>query len=706
MIERKGTAEGAEGRRAILNTDHAGSLRSRRERRGMQSFESGSNTWRKRLTSSTATFLPVSITERITLILLLLLALALRFWGFPDIPYTHDEISALVRVDFPTLGDAISKGVWNIDTHPPGTHAFLWCWTQLFGFGDGAVKAPFILMSVVALFCLYRFAHAWAGGTVALIVIALLATMQYTVMYGQIARPYAMGFFTTALLADQLTRYIGTGRRLSLIVMAIATVLSAYTHHFALMLAAFMCGTGFFLIDRSHRKTYLIAMGVAVACYLPNLPLFFAQLGWKGLDEWLTAPAPDWTVDYLWWIGHCSVLFAGLLALLVLAAVGFRIKHRDASKPLLAIALIWGLLPLVVGYAYSALRSPVLQYSVVLFSFPYLLIGALAGLRHLKFMQGVAVACVASGVSLFTLDNVRQHYTVFNQSKYEAIVRGTEEAEGKGALAIVDLPPEVMEFYRKLWCIAPARAPFVNLRYRAVSVLDSVLRASKASSIFYGQTTQAEPENVAKVQARFPFLIERHDRYEGQTFIFAARPDAGALDDITISQVKTPEALQAEGWEVDAGIPLVNDTTVASYGGLAPERWDFTGYEYGALYDGPVDELARGPNDVIEVRADITSADPASDMSLVVELKDGDSTRFYRASQMSDALRSGNNITLIAAVKLADMPGHGKGLRLRTYLYNPARKKALISSLGLRVREGNPVLYGLFQPIAGNWKYR
>jgi len=304
------------------------------------------------------------------------------------------------------------------------------------------------------------------------------------------------------------------------------------------------------------------------------------------------------------------------------------------------------------------------------------------------------------------LTNVRQHYAVFNHSKYEAIVRGTQEAEVNGALAIVDLPPEVMAFYRKLWCITPSQAPFVNLRFGNALMLDSTLNATKATSIFYGQTTQAEPENVAKVQARFPFLLERHDRYEGQTFVLAARPDGSALDDLGSSRVRTPEVLQGEGWEVDAKIPMINDTTVASYGGLAPRRWDFTGHEYGAVYDGPVYQLAKGPNDVIEVRADFSTLDPASDMSLVVELKKGDITHFYRAAQMTAALSMGSNVSLIAAVKLADIPGHGEGLRLRTYLYNPARKKALVSSLGLRVREGNPVLYGLFQPIDRPWRYR
>lgn len=667
---------------------------------------SGTMTWRERVAESAQQCVPGGMQERIALGILLVLALVLRCWGFPHIPYTHDEISALVRVDFPTLGDAISKGVWNIDTHPPGTHALLWCWTHVFGSSEGAVKLPFILMSVAALFLLYRFAHAWAGAGTAVIVTALLATLQYTVMYGQIARPYAMGLFTTALLADNMTRYLGSGRRSCLAGIAIGAVLSAYTHHFALMLAAIMCATGLFLVTVEQRKGFLIVLGIAAACYLPNLPLFFAQLGWKGLDEWLAPPGPDWILKYAWWIGHCSMLLCGALGLLLVLSGAMRIKHRSISRPVWAIVLLWGLLPLIIGYAYSVLRAPVLQYSVVLFSFPYLVIGALAGLRHVKHTYALGIAGALAIFSVLTLVTDRKHYQLFYQSKYEEIVRGTVEAERSGSLAIVHIPTEVLNFYRDRWNIGENAAPAVNLHLRPASTLDSALGSTTAKTVFYGQTSQAQPENIAKVQMRFPFLVERHDRVEGQLFRFAARPVEQPIDDMQGTSTRTPEALEGKGWEVDAKIPVMTDTTASAYGGVRPKRWDFTGHEYGAVYDGPVYELAKGPNDVIEVRADLHSLDPACDMSLVVELKRGDITHFYRATQLADVLRKGTSAVLIAAVKLSDIPGHGEGLRLRTYLYNPGRKRALVSALSLRTRKGDPVLYGLFEPITGRLEFR
>ncbi len=661
--------------------------------------------WRDQLRATTASVLPGTIAERWTLLGLLLLALVLRFWGFPHIPYTHDEISALVRVDFPTLGDAVRKGIWNIDTHPPATHAFLWCWTQLFGFGDGAVKGPFIVMSVAALFFLYRFAYAWAGPAAALVSTALLATLQYTVMYGQIARPYAMGLFTTALIADQLTRYIATGKRLRLAIMTLGLVLSAYTHHFALMLAAFMYLSGLLLVGSGQRKAFLVAGAVALVCYLPNLPLFFAQLGWKGLDEWLTPPSADWTIRYAWWIAHCSIVFALALGMVIGLAGALRIRHKGSSPQLWTIALVWGLLPLVVGYIYSLLRAPVLQYSVVLFSFPYLLIGMLGGLRHLRDRYAIGLSVALAMISVLSLVTDRKYYELFDQSKYEAIVRGTMEAERTGRLAVIDAPPEVVGFYRKLWCVNPSEAPSVNLRGRPAHALDSLLKATSATAVFYGQTSQALPENIARIQSRFPFMLERHDRVEGQTFVFAARPHGEVVKDIRAQVLRTPEVLTGEGWDVDPKILLVVDTVSSNY--MPRKVWDFTGHEYGAVYDQPIYKLVGGPNDLIEVSTTIERADAACDLGLVVELKDGDRSLFYRSNQLTGALRDADGrITLITTVKLSDIPRHGDGSRLRTYLYNPARRAAMISALRVQVREGDPVLYGLYEPIVGHWTYR
>lgn len=660
--------------------------------------------WRERIRAATASVFPGTHAERWAFVVLLAVAAVLRFWGFPSIPYTHDEISALVRVDYGTLGEAISKGVVGVDTHPPGTHAFLWAWTQLFGFGDGAVKAPFILMSLAAIFFLYRFSYAWAGGPVAVITTALLACFQYTVMYGQIARPYAMGFFTTALLADQLTRYLARSRRAALLLIVLSAVVSAYTHHFALMLAVFMCTTGLALGDDRQRKELVLACAGAALLYAPNLPLFYAQLQWKGLGEWLTAPLPDWLPGYAWWIAHCSIAFAAVLVGALGLALALAIKHRSISWPLLWITVIWGLLPLVIGYAYSVWRAPVLQYSVVLFSFPYLLIGALSGLRWLQPVQGFSLAGVCLTIGTFSLVQDRDHFAVTGTSKYEDTVRGTLAADTLGALAVVDVPDEVMRFYRTLWCITPSQAPYFNLRYRAPGTLDSLLATTTATRIFYGQTTHGDPENVQRIQARFPFLMERKDRAEGQTYLFSSKREDALIEDNALKSLITPQAIGSDAWTFEPSIKLWSDTANAPF--YSQQRWDMTAHEFGILYERPIDTLVASSNDVIEIRADVDRVGPDSDLRLVAEIKDGDSTIFYRLNSVRTLPQGQPQISLFTAVKLADLPGHGKGLNLRAYLHNPEGRMAMVSALSVRVRQGDPVLYGFFAPIQGPWTYR
>ncbi len=624
----------------------------------------------------------------------------LRLWNLPHIPYTHDEISALLRI-YPSLAETVSKGVIALDTHPPGVQVFEWAWTKLFGTGEAAVKLPFIVMSLLALFFLYRFTFAWCGGNVALIVTALLATLQYTVMYGQIARPYAAGLFTTALLADQLTRYLGSGSRRALIGIGAATLLSAYTHHFALMLAAFMLLTYFFLIDATKRKEYLVTCGIAALLYLPNVPIFLKQLGQKGLDEWLSPPTFSWIPDYLWWIAHCSLYFAAAWALLVLGSAALRIRHRGNIGPLWALTLIWGLLPLVIGYAYSVWRAPVLQYSVVLFSFPYLLIGVLAGLRHMRPAWTVPIAFAVAALSVFTLISVRKHYEVFYRSKYEAAVRGILEAsEQDDRLALVELPEEIPGFYFKQWGVDSSTMPYVNLRSRPTRYVDSLLNTASAAEVFYGATAGADPENLARIQQAFPFMAERHDMVEGQSFLFSGMPNGTGLDDLSHVSVVTPEALKGDGWEVDADLPSSRDT-LGAYGS-APKGWDLAGREFGAVFERSVFELSSGDNDILEARMDVMNAAPGSELKLVMELKEGDRSTFYRTS--GDGPAHGRSM-LFTAIPLSDLPEHGHGARLKVYLWNPGGKAAQLSSIEVRVREGDPWLYGLFQPLKGPLRF-
>lgn len=653
--------------------------------------------WRDQLKEASVHLLPGTAAQRTVLLGLFLLASVLRLWNLPAIPYTHDEISALLRV-FPSVGETVRQGVIATDTHPPGVQVFEWAWTRLFGMDEAVVKLPFILMSLLAVVLLYRFAYAWCGGTVALIIAALLATLQYTVLYGQLARPYAAGLFTTALLADQLTRYLGSGSRRTLVGIALGAVLSAYVHHFALLLAMMMCATGMFLVATEQRRPYLIACGAVVLAYLPNVPIFMHQLGHKGLEGWLAPPTVQWLPDYLWWLAHCSWLFAGVWAALLIGSAALRIRHRATTGPVWAITLVWGLLPLVIGYAYSLWRAPVLQYSVVLFSFPYLLLGALAGLRHLHANRTIPLVLALAAVSVVTLVSIRKHYQVFYRSPYEAAIKGImATGNATDRIALVDAPPEKVAFYFRHWNVDTTDLHFQNVRNMPLARVAALLQDPGTASVFLGLTAGSAPELAALVQASFPFLEERHDMEEGQTFLFIGMPVRNRVEDRPWARTITPEAIGHADWQVDAALPTYRDTNLT----MAPPRWEFTGREFGILLDLPLYQVAKGDNDVIEARMD-AAIDAGKGLKLVTELRSGEVTTFYRSQAFAESHAQG---ALVSAIPLSDIQGHGQGQRLRVYVWNEGGNPARVSAMDVRVREGNPWLYGLFQPLKAPLKH-
>lgn len=657
--------------------------------------------WRKQLEEAAQHAIPGKAVHLWLLFGLLVLASILRLWNLPHIPFTHDEISALVRVRFNSFGELIAKGV-AIDAHPSGVQVFEWIWTGLFGTGEAAVKLPFIVFSIAALFFLYRFAAAWTSPAAALLSIAFIGTIQYTVMYGQIARPYAVGFLTCALLMDQLTRALG-GRRRAWAGAAIAAALCAYVHHFSLLFAALAWLSALFLAQRGQLKPLLVAGCIAVLLYLPELPITLRQYGYRGVGQWLLPPEPDWLPGYVAWVFEYSIPLAVVVLGSALAGwIRVYRAPRAAYSPFIPLCLVLGVLPLAIGYGYSLWRAPVLQYSVVLFSFPFLVFPLFAGWRSMRPSLLVPLTVLIAATAVFALVTVRKHYEVFYRSKYEAAIHGIIGAsELPDRMALVDIPGEIPGFYFRQWGVDSTAAPYFNLRAQRPEYVDSLLRTASAGSVFYGSATGADPGNLPRIQQMFPFLAERHDMVEGQTFVFDGIPKANRLNDLGHRSAITPEAIKGEGWQVDAGVPTVRDTT-AKYA-LSPKRWEMAGREFGIVYERSVYDISTGDNDILEAAMELAGAGPGSDLRLVMELKEGDRTIFYGGS----TIQPGNGpTTLIAAIPLANLPQHGKGARLRTYVWNPGKKPAEITSFEVHVRAGNPWQYAFFAPLTEPLKFR
>ncbi|RLD91081.1 MAG: hypothetical protein DRJ09_02305, partial [Bacteroidetes bacterium] len=65
-------------------------------------------------------------TERLLIIMIMIIAAFLRFWNFGSIPFMHDEFSAIFRTWYDSVSDVIEIGVKQNDSHPAGVQLFIY----------------------------------------------------------------------------------------------------------------------------------------------------------------------------------------------------------------------------------------------------------------------------------------------------------------------------------------------------------------------------------------------------------------------------------------------------------------------------------------------------------------------------------------------------------------------------------------------------
>ena len=91
-------------------------------------------------------------TDYILLGIILLVAAVLRLWRFPELPFMHDELSALYRTQFDSFVEMVRIYP---DSHPIGVQLFLFYWVKLVGMSEFWVKLPFALMGIGSVFFIY-----------------------------------------------------------------------------------------------------------------------------------------------------------------------------------------------------------------------------------------------------------------------------------------------------------------------------------------------------------------------------------------------------------------------------------------------------------------------------------------------------------------------------------------------------------------------
>lgn len=295
----------------------------------------------------------------------------LRFYNLGEWSLTNDELSALNRTQHDSNLSLWLSYASVPDTHPPFSQFFIYNWTLLFGTSPFLLRLPFAIMGILSIPLSYRLFNRWFSPTTGILVAGSIAFLNYPIVYTQLARPYGIGLFFGLLFTYYWTKLIISGRYTAktYLLYVLFGILSIYIHYFLTLTVAIAVITGLFLIKQHRFKTYLILNLIIGVAFLPFFKYFLLQLNVGGVGGWLPTPENSFYLDYLFYAFNRS----WLVILLICFTITYGIRNKVALSKRNLVMLLWALIPSTIGFFYSKYSNPVLQFSTLLFSFPYLL---------------------------------------------------------------------------------------------------------------------------------------------------------------------------------------------------------------------------------------------------------------------------------------------------------------------------------------------
>jgi hypothetical protein len=455
--------------------------------------------------------------------------LLLRLNGIWSESITADEADTLWRIkQSPDLKTLLN--VWvKCDGHPPFIHLLEYFWTKIFGISEGAVRFPFVLMGAGAIWFAGRIAQRWFGSGTAMAVAAGVAFLQFPLMYSQLARPYSPGLFFSMMLAWYWTKWFfsATPQKKDLVLFVIAGLGAAYSHYFSLLFAGMLGVAGLFFLRRETWKPYLLAGITIIILFLPYIKIFIYQLGVGGVGGtggWLGKPTPGFLKEHVWFIFDESRPVVIISFALTLFTMIFQWK-RPGKFHLLAFCS-W-FIPLAIGYVYSQ-KSPVLQNSVLLFSFPFLLMLLFAWIPPLEEWKRSRVLIISFSLVLLGYVTIYKPFHLTDHfGRLKELVSSTIEwrdntwSKHADIVYNVDIPYFIEYNYEQLGEKPENVLATVNNGGKDLLVLKSMVQNSEAEFFIYGWSTRySPPEALPIIREKFPYLVEQKTWFNSAVYLF------------------------------------------------------------------------------------------------------------------------------------------------------------------------------------------
>ncbi len=593
----------------------------------------------------------------------------LRVWDLANIPLMNDELSAIFRTHYDSLGELFEKGI-KPDGHPALVQLFLYYWIQIGGENSVWIKLPFLLIGIACIPLTYLACKKWFNETASLLSCTYIASLQYTIFYSQLARPYICGLFFTLLFIIYWTKIVKENKYdfKSLALYILFGILAATTHYFSLLTIAILGVMGLYLIAKEFRIKYIVWNLVLIAMYLPNINIFLHQLNTGGVGGWLAQPSAMFIVDYFdyimhfsWWV-KCSVIILFVWGL----------KNIVENTMVWFFFIIFALV-FLVGYIYSVRINPVLQFSVLIFAFPFVLFCLFGNIPNIKPKLSLTLVLCILCINVSSLINERQYYSYFYKSPHQEILQ-----EANSYYETAKQKPLVLLFTNSKFNTYFGEKYNYNFRYIDLNLyadsfnkfIQDTLKSYTGDKLIYGTLSSEDPTWLPYLQEYFPYIEVKKDYFIGNYYILSKTKPNKVVNDILLDSVLNPN-------------PIISDSLT----------------EWTTAYEFQIDKILKKPNNIIDIFYEIESDSIIANASIVSQLSNDTTVMQWREQNIDIFQLNKSKFLAIHSLNMADTKQLGNNLKLKFFLWNKAHEKFCIKQIRLKVRKGNPLLYGFYEKI-------
>ena len=602
----------------------------------------------------------------------IIIGASLRFYGFSDWSLSNDELSAISRTNFSSFSELIDKGIW-VDGHPALIQIFEYYWIQVFGNSAFAIRLPFVLMSIGSCIYFYRLLSNWLNKNAALVGLSLFIPNYLFVLYAQIARPYTAGLFFVVAFSFYLFRYLKTAEvkknALALILFGLAASL---THYFSALTVFLIYLSASVYLNKQNLKAYFVFALIIVLLYLPHLPITLNHLSIGGVT-WLPKPESDYLSRFISYLFQSSIVYQ-LILLIVLLFFGIRRGLKIEWKPIIIGSFVF-FTCFFIAYYYSIYKTPVLQFSVLIFASPFLFI-IIAALISKK--TNIKLTLVLSSLLLligsYSLIAENQIYTKKPFANFKGVaensVRLTAELGKENVLSIANSSsPYYLDYYTsKIDSSFQFNIVDIGDAVTIANVRD-VIKKSEKEYILIAYANSVIPAEIHEfAKQKYP-VIHFHERYFNSDVIVYSK---GKKKRDTYFE---SNYLNDAKWEINRN--LLQDSIFYS-DSIAFHQTSQT--PYALTYRDTLDNLVNNENKYLTISAKLFSDKPV-DLSLVFTINRGDSSVFWRGTNVKPFYTENSWYEFMYVFEKPDnlLPTDQAVI----YFWNPKKKKIYIDEFKL-----------------------